>query len=578
MSKDNIRLFLFIGLLLTGLSLYNHWQRTPTASLQAQATATQGHLPSLPDDTMSDSSDASRLSQDSAQELPEIPVKSLSAEKTEMTTTAIEQKKLVSIETDVLSLKIDLVGGDIVYLGLPAYGEKKDGLSTDHILLDESSQRFYIAQSGLIGKLGPDVHGAARATYTTEVSAYRLAPGQETLTVDLNITLPSQIQIIKRLSFKRGSYAITVSYSVDNRSAHPYQAHLYARLKRRQEETPGSRWTNVQTFTGAAVNTPETPYKKIPFKDVAENDWTKTIRGGWSALVEQYFLASWIPAPNESYIYRVKKLPGDNLFGVEWVTEKPISVAAGELKTVEATLYAGPQIPESLEKLAPKLDLTVDYGILWPICKPIFWLLKKMFHLTCNWGWAIILTTLLIKALFYHLSAASYRSMGNMRKMQPQLEALKARFGADKQKMGVAMMELYKKEKINPLGGCLPILVQIPVFIALYYVLLGSIELRHAPFIGWIQDLSAKDPYYVLPILMGITMVIQQKLSPASPDPVQAKMMMIMPIVFTALFFKFPAGLVLYWIVNNLLSILQQWLILRRINQPALPPHVRRIA
>ena len=354
-----------------------------------------------------------------------------------------------------------------------------------------------------------------------------------------------------------------MEYLIYNKGKEDYKGSFYARLKRKAGKDTSGGFLGVQTFTGAAIHTPETPYKKISFKDIADKPLEESVQGGWAAMVEHYFVSAWVPSSGVTSQYQTNSLEHD-IYSVGFV-ESVLTVGRGEEKSIKAQLYAGPEITEDLGKLAPGLELAVDYGILWPICQPIFWLLKKAFQLTSNWGLAIILTTIIIKALFYKLSASSYRSMGNMRKLQPKLEALKQRFGDDKQKYSQGMMELYKKEKINPLGGCLPVLVQIPVFIALYYVLLGSVELREAPFYFWITDLSGKDPYYVLPILMGLSMLVQQKLNPAPPDPVQAKVMMLMPVVFTVLFLNFPSGLVLYWFVNNVLSIAQQWFITRRI-------------
>jgi len=323
----------------------------------------------------------------------------------------------------------------------------------------------------------------------------------------------------------------------------------------------------MKSYTGAAINTPETKYKKLPFSDMREKPFSEDVMGGWAAMVEHYFATALVPSVEDKNAYQTETF-ADGIYGIRFVSA-PEVVVPGAQKQIELKLYAGPEIANQLKELAPGLELTIDYGVLWFLCQPIFWLLKTMHELFSNWGVAIILTTVLIKAMFYKLSASSYKSMGNMRKMQPKIEELKKRFGDDKQKFSQAMMDLYKKEKINPLGGCLPVLVQIPVFIALYYVLLECVELRQAPFVLWIHDLSAKDPYYVLPLIMGASMFVQQKLNPTPPDPIQAKVMMFMPVFFTFLFLQFPAGLVLYWVVNNLLSILQQWMITRKIEQSA---------
>jgi len=317
----------------------------------------------------------------------------------------------------------------------------------------------------------------------------------------------------------------------------------------------------MPTFTGGAFYTADTKYTKLPFDDMADEDLLLTTNDGWIGLVQHYFVSAWIPKEGLSRVFYTRQLSND-LFSIG--TKSALgSIAPGTSSTVEAKLYAGPQTQETLEATAPGLEYTVDYGWLTIIAAPLFWVLSAIEKLVGNWGVAIIILTMLIKLAFYPLSAASYRSMAHMRELAPRLQRMKEQYGDDRQKFQQAMIELYKKEKINPMGGCLPILVQIPVFIALYWVLLGSVELRHAPFVLWINDLSVPDPYYVLPILMGLTMIIQTKLNPTPPDPLQARIMMIMPIVFSVFFFFFPAGLVLYWLVNNILSIAQQWQINR---------------
>ncbi len=478
-----------------------------------------------------------------------------------------QASEVVHIKTDVLDLEIDALGGDIRKLILLKYAQNDNTPEQGFSLLEDSTDRYYIAQSGLASAQGPDVHGFGRAKLEASASSFVLNEGDHELIVDLSTTTKDGVKITKRFIFQRGSYAITVQYLINNKSQEDYKGSFYARLKRKEAKDEGSGFLGVQTFTGAALYTPETPFKKFSFKDMNKKSFEKSVEGGWAAMVEHYFVSAWIPNKEVKALYQTTKTDQD-VYGVGFV-ENPITVPVGTQKTIESIFYAGPEIVETLGALGPGLELAVDYGILWPICQPIFWLLKKMYLFTKNWGFAIILTTIIIKGLFYKLSASSYRSMGNMRKMQPKMEALKERYAEDKQKLSQAMMELYKKEKINPFGGCLPVLVQIPVFIALYYVLLGSVELREAPFLGWIVDLSLKDPFYILPILMGASMLIQQKLNPAPADPMQAKVMMFMPVVFTVLFLNFPAGLVLYWFVNNVLSILQQWFITRSIEKSA---------
>jgi YidC/Oxa1 family membrane protein insertase len=553
MTKQNIRYVLWAALALVGLVLYHHWQIEILPKEKPKQTQEKYQdIPNLSAKTKTNG-DIPNINPALDTEAPKSLLESLSA------------KRQVQVSTDVLELTIDTEGGDIVHLALPAYGEDRADPKSHYVLLDESQKRFYIAQSGLVGEEGPDIYGVGRGNYTVESHHVALSEGQNELVVDLKTRTKTGVEVIKRFSFKRGSYLIGVEYLIDNQGKSDFKAHSYGRLKRKPEESKSNGFLGmgIQTFTGVALYTPETPYKKFSFAEVEKKPFDKAVQGGWAAMIEHYFLGAWIPDPNTLNTYQTSKLEGGTV-GVGFVTPAVV-VKAGEKGSVKASLYTGPEDTDYLANLSKGLDLTVDYGIFWPICKPIFWLLSILYSWVGNWGWAIILTTIVIKALFYNLSARSYRSMGAMRKLQPKMQALKERFGNDKQQYSQAIMALYKQEKINPLGGCLPVLVQIPVFIALYYVLLNSVELRMAPFALWITDLSAKDPYYVLPVLMGLSMFVQQKLSPAPPDPVQAKVMMLMPIFFTILFASFPAGLVLYWFVNNVLSILQQWYITRRM-------------
>ena len=552
MTPQNIRYVLFAALALVGMLMYNTWQ---TESLEK--------APPKPPQSV----------QKTDQDIPDITPK-VSTDIPEQVTekvVATPSERQIQITTDVLELNIDTLGGDIVHLSLPAFGENRADPKSHYVLFDESLKRFYIAQSGLVGEDGPDIRGVGRGVYTAETRSAALAEGQQTLTVDLKTRTASNVDIIKRFTFKRGSYLIDVEYLIYNQGTHEYKAHSYGRLKRKPEKSSGGGFLGmgVQTFTGVALYTPETPYKKFSFSDVEKKPFEENVKGGWAAMIEHYFLGAWIPDANNENRYQTSML-ADGMASIGFVSPA-IVVKPGEEVSVKSALYAGPQDTDYLAGLSKGLELTVDYGILWPICKPIFWLLETIFSFVGNWGWSIILTTIVIKALFYSLSARSYRSMGAMRKVQPKMQALKEQYADDKQKYSQAIMALYKQEKINPLGGCLPVVVQIPVFIALYYVLLGSVELRMAPFALWITDLSAKDPFYVLPVLMGISMFVQQKLSPAPPDPVQAKVMMLMPIFFTVLFSSFPAGLVLYWFVNNVLSIAQQWYITRSLER--VPSH-----
>lgn len=476
------------------------------------------------------------------------------------------ESKLVHISTDVLDIKIDLKGGNIVSATLPNY---KSSLGSEEPLsILEKTNRHYVVESGLFGKNGFDSSkNGPLPQYTSEKTEYVLSDDGLKLSIDLKYQDKSGVNVIKRYQFKRDDYLIKVSYIIDNQSSKTWEANFSGKIVRDQSSDPSSQTSmGMQSFLGMALSSPEKPYEKYDFSDLKENPINQTFQGGWVAFIQHYFLSAWIPSVDEQHTYQSRFKNGLHLMGfISPVTQ----VAVGETKTIDASLYIGPKIIERLEQVAPKLDLTVDYGWLFFIAYPLFLLLDFLHGILGNWGLAIIGVTIVVKALFFKLSAASYRSMANMRRVAPKLKSLKDQYGDDRQKMSGAMMELYKKEKINPLGGCLPILVQMPVFIALYWVILESVQLRHAPFMFWITDLSVKDAYFVLPILMGISMYIQMQLNPAPPDPMQAKIMKIMPVMMTIFFLWFPSGLVLYWLVNNILSISQQWVITRQIEKAA---------
>jgi YidC/Oxa1 family membrane protein insertase len=560
MDKQNIRLIFLFVLFFVGMFLFNAWQEEHSIKQSEQAVELA----------------AKQSAQAQAHDLPLMDAAPKTVKKTEANELPIitgkpkletqDASRLVTVVTDTLNLKIDAMGGDVVELDLPKYPQTLQNTNEGFLLFAENAKRFYVAQSGLLSDVGPDSVTNGRALYNFAMQKVVMQPDESVLNVDFNYITSTGAKIVKRFIFERGSYVVRIQYLIDNKSPHPYQASSFGRLKRRAPTDESSGFFGaMKTYTGAAINTPETKYKKIPFGDMIDKPYKEDVKGGWAAMVEHYFASAFVPPIDERNYYQTESF-GDGMFGIRFVSEET-TVAPGEQKTIEVKLYAGPEIASHLKQLAPGLELTIDYGVLWFLCQPIFWLLKTMFELFKNWGVAIIFTTVIIKGLFYKLSASSYKSMGNMRKLQPKIEALKKRFGEDKQKFSQAMMDLYKSEKINPLGGCLPIVVQIPVFIALYYVLLECVELRQAPFMLWIQDLSAKDPYYVLPVIMGASMFVQQRLNPTPPDPIQAKVMMFMPLFFTFLFLQFPSGLVLYWVVNNVLSILQQWMITRKIER-----------
>ena len=461
----------------------------------------------------------------------------------------------ITIRTDLLVADITSVGGDLVRLELLKHRATVDRKA--NLVLFDASHR-YAAQSGLIGDGLPN----HRTVYRV-VNGPRELSG-DTLQVRLEADGPNGIKTAKIYTFRRGSYGVDVAHEVTNGSTAPLTAHAYFQFQR-DGKAPEGESSMVSTFTGPAVYTDGQKYQKVSFDDIAKGNakFASKAEDGWLGMVQHYYVAAWLPAAKTAREFFMRKLE-DNLYATGLIV--PVAtVAPGASAVVSMPLYAGPQEQSTLKQLAPGLDLVVDYGLLALIAAPLFWLLDVIHGLVGNWGWAIVVLTVLIKLVFFPLSAASYKSMARMRQITPRLMALKERYGDDRQKMNQEMMELYRKEKINPLGGCLPILVQIPVFIALYWVLLGAVEMRGAPWILWITDLSAEDPFYILPVLMIVTMFIQTKLNPTPPDPIQAKVMLAMPFVFGAMFFFFPAGLVLYWVVNNILSIAQQWQITRLI-------------
>ncbi len=479
---------------------------------------------------------------------------------------AIKQAQRIIVETDVLRLEIDSRGGDVRVADLVSYPKTNKDDKKAFRLMSDGNKDLFIAQSGFAGKrdLNDGTVIAApnhNTIYKVEKTAYKLSDGKDSLKINLFWNSPDNVLFIKTYEVKRNSYQITVSHKIENNSGRTWRGNLYQQLQRLDFEDENQS-SFIYTYTGGVLYSPEDKYQKIDFSDMADEDLERDIKSGWVAIIQHYFLAAWVPPADSTQSYFTSDL-NESRYAIGMKATNETQVASGTSKALNNTLYVGPKIQQDLEKIAPGLELTVDYGVLTFIAKPIFWLLTKIHNFVGNWGWAIILLTMLIKLVFYKLSEASYKSMANMRKVQPRLTAMKERFGGDRQKMNQAMMKMYKEEKINPLGGCLPILVQIPVFISLYWVLLESVELRQADWIFWFTDLSAKDPYFVLPLLMGITMFIQQKLNPAPMDPMQAKIMQALPVVFTIFFAFFPSGLVLYWVVNNTLSIAQQWYITR---------------
>ncbi len=470
---------------------------------------------------------------------------------------------LISIRTDTFEIRIDPVGGDIVYLALPFYLKQLDVPDDPFVLLDNQLGREYIAQSGLIGANGVDSDG--RAIYRTTSASYSMSESADSLNVDLTTTTADGIEVIKRYGFNRDSYLIDISFIVNNRSSENWQANAFGQIKRDAFDDPSDAGGFGRTYLGFVTTIEDDPYIEIEFDDIDDSgSSTRETTGGWVAFSQHYFITAWVPDA-ESLNRVTTRKNGSNQYYGEF-TSSAFQIAAGGSGTHTIQYYAGPKDQYVLRDISPGLDKTIDYSFLWFIASPIYWLLSRINSVIGNYGISIILLTLVVKSAFYKLSETQYRSMAGMRRLMPKMQQLKESYGDDKMKLQKATMDLYKKEKINPFGGCLPMLVQMPVFISLYWVLLESVELRHAPFMLWLTDLSVRDPFFVLPLLMGATMYFQTTLSPTPADPMQAKVMKLMPVMMTLLFLWFPAGLVLYWLTNGGLGILQQWYITRKID------------
>jgi YidC/Oxa1 family membrane protein insertase len=538
---DTQRSALLIVFLFSLFMLWDGWQRfnqPPAApAVATDATAAQSAGAQAPVPTVSSAAAPSDVPQ----------------------TTAVAQTAAARVVTDLFIADVSAEGGSIIRLELLKHhaGPESEG---NFVLLDNGGANLYHAQSGLIGD-GMPTH---KTVYQLPQGELKLADGQDKVELRMTAAGPDGVAVTKLLTFNRGSYRIDTRFEIANNGSAPVAAHAYFQLLR-DGKAVSAGTSMLSTFTGPAFYTEAGKYQKVDFSDIDKGKakFVTKAPDGWVALVQHYFVSTFVPAAGVEREFFAKKV-GDNLYTAGVIV--PVQpAAAGATSTVEVPLYAGPQIQSNLDAMAPGLDHVVDYGWLKIIASPMHWVLEKLYALVGNWGWAIILLTILIKAIFFPLSAASYKSMAKLRLVTPRMQQIKERHGNDRVRMQQEMMELYKTEKINPLGGCLPILIQIPVFIALYWVLLGSVEMRNAPWIGWITDLSIKDPYFVLPIIMGVTMFVQTKLNPTPPDPIQAKVMLFLPVIFTGMFLFFPAGLVLYWTVNNILSIAQQWQITRMI-------------
>lgn len=568
---DSIRTAIIIALLAVSYLIILQWNEDyPDASQRAATTPSQQTVAGS--DTALESTDTGDDGDLIVPEQGENDLVVPGAAESATSTPVAGGGKLISVRTDVLDLQIDPVGGRIVKAALLEYPISVHN-ETPLKLLQHGDGVTFLAESGLIGEDGLDTaKNGGKPNYATAQNSYELKPGEDRLTVDLK-TERNGINVIKRYEFERDSYEINVSFVIENQSSEPFTANYFAKLLRDRSADPtSSGGFGAVSYLGGVVSAPEQdlPYEKLDFDDVDDGVESLTSDNGWIAILQHYFVTALIPQSEQASVFQARKRNGLYMYGY---VDPAFTVQPGATEVKSGKIYVGPKVLDRLEQVAPNLELTVDFGWLWLIAKPLFVVLKFLHdYIFANWGVAIILLTIGIKALFFKLSATSYRSMANMRRVTPELQRLREQHGDDRQRMSQAMMDLYKREKINPLGGCLPILVQMPVFISLYWVLLESVELRQAPFFGWIQDLSLKDPYFILPLLMGATMFLQTKLNPTPPDPMQAKVMQLMPIIFTVFFLWFPAGLVLYWFVNNLLSITQQWIITRSIEKSSASP------
>ncbi len=559
---DNQRMFLYAALIVVLFLIWQTWREEHAPKPPPSAQKTEQKMGSM--------SEAAKTHSE-LQDLPEITESPI-----QTTQKPLANEKRITVVTDVLAVEISTIGGDIVQADLPTYPVSLETPDQPFRLLSNSQDHLYVAQSGLVhDKVGQEnnkswlLAPSHHAQYEAENTAYRLASGADQLQVPLVWKGPNGITVKKIFTFHRKKYLVEVEHVVINQGNAVWTGRQYQQLRHgiiNNDKTSG--FSTTRTYTGAAYY--DGKFEKVSFEDMVEQPVNKELSGGWVAMLQHYFVSAWVPKPDDHDMLYTKVVNADRspeyIIGLRSESK---AITPGETVSFHSEFYVGPKLQDHLGEIAKGLELVTNYGIFTVISKPLFWLLKWFHSWLGNWGWSIIVLTVLIKLAFYKLSETSYRSMAKMRSVQPRLAALKERYGSDKQRMNQALMDLYKKEKINPLGGCLPIVIQIPVFIALYWVLLESVELRQAPFIFWIHDLSTKDPFFVLPVLMGITMFAQQKLNPAPIDPMQAKVMMLLPLVFTVFFAFFPSGLVLYWFINNLLSIAQQWAITRRIERAA---------
>jgi len=546
---ETTRFILIIALSLVSMMLWQAWEEDyakPAPAISSDSNQQQAKRP-----------------EQQTKEIPEEFVQAHAVEQTTpviMSSTPQPEGKRIIVKTDLFYLEIDSRGGGIQKAELRQYPKQAGEPENAFVLMDNTAELVYISQGGLLSKQPAPTH---EDIYMVSDDSYTMREDQDTLLLPMTWSAGNGIEVKKVFEFTRDSYLIKVRYEIENQSGKSWRGRSYQQIKR---SAPGGGRRLIYTYTGAVISSPEERYEKIDFDDMQDQKLEMDISNGWIAMLQHYFVTALVPANKQTnYRYYTNALANERyIIGAI----SPVKVIeAADKGTIEEQIYIGPKVLKDLEKISEGLELTVDYGVLWFIAKPLFMVLDKLHDFTNNWGWSIILVTIILKAVFFPLSAAGYKSMANMRRVQPRMITIKERYKDDKAKLNQAMMQIYKEEKINPLGGCFPILVQIPVFIALYWVLLESVEMRQATFALWLQDLSSPDPYFVLPLVMGVTMFIQQKLNPAPMDPVQQKVMSVLPIVFTVFFAFFPSGLVLYWVVNNILSIAQQWQITRSLER-----------
>ncbi|MGX2949163.1 membrane protein insertase YidC [Frederiksenia canicola] len=541
------RSLLIMGLLLVSFLIFTQWQQDYDPEIQAQKQAAMAQ-------------------QQAAQQSSDVPASSNSNSAINQQAT---QGKTIVLESDVLRLTVDTLGGDVVDSDLLKFNSELHS-NTPFALLQNNDKVLYVAQSGLVGKNGIDTN-LGRAQYQATADKFVLAEGEGTLNVPL-VLEKDGVTYTKTFTLKRGSYDIAVNYTIKNDTGETLEVQPYGQIKHSLVENSGN--FAMPTYTGGAYSSSEVNYKKYSFDDMAKANLSIDTKAGWAAILQHYFVSAWIPNQDAENNLYTRTGNGVGTIGYRG----PITqVAPNSEVTIKSNLWTGPKDQNAMEQAANHFELTVDYGWAWFIAKPLFWLLTNIQKLVVNWGLAIICVTIVVKTILYPLTKAQYTSMAKMRMLQPRIQEMRERFGDDRQRMSQEMMKLYKEEKVNPMGGCLPILLQMPIFIALYWTFMEAVELRHAPFFGWIQDLSAQDPYYILPLLMGGSMFLLQKMSPTPvADPMQQKVMTFMPVLFTVFFLWFPSGLVLYWLTSNLITIVQQWLIYRNLEKKGLHTRAKK--